>query len=318
MRTQFESLFTPMNIGITGAALMAWGVSHFFGVGEAVDLGLAVVGALFLGASAFRAGYELGTFLEIAGTAESDAELDSAADHLAIAVTIIGVTAFVGLVMKAGARGAGIAGRAEFFGRSVEEWLSVLGRPMEPPLVRARLESALTFFRSRIPMKATEDIEGMLKGIDFSKPVSETTLDPGTEIVTYAKRVDARAPGDYRLGEYYTKPGSSTNRLGINDGKTVGLDGKPIEDPNTRHFVRLRINQQMTVLESRASEINDTWTVRGTRPLLKADNTPVLDKQGKPVEVPMKWSAGGGGVQYVIPNIRELIRLGVIDVIRGK
>jgi hypothetical protein len=104
MREQFESLFTPLNIGITAGVLVAWATSQFFGVGEVVDVGLMVVGVAFLGLSSFRAGYDIGNFLRIAATAESESDLDRAATDPAEAVSIIGVTAFLGLLFKAGAK----------------------------------------------------------------------------------------------------------------------------------------------------------------------------------------------------------------------
>src|SRR6516164_7285011 len=45
---EFMSFLTPLNVGIMIASLVAWAVSHFFGVGEVVDAILLAVGVLTL------------------------------------------------------------------------------------------------------------------------------------------------------------------------------------------------------------------------------------------------------------------------------
>jgi hypothetical protein len=112
---QFAALFSSVNIRITGGVLAFWGASHFFGVGEAADVVLLGVGVVAIGGQAFVAARDLQDYLSIAAGAQTEADLDRAASHLAQAVVTIGVTAFIALVMKAGSRfvgRGGLSGRA--------------------------------------------------------------------------------------------------------------------------------------------------------------------------------------------------------------
>ncbi|MEO6811366.1 MAG: hypothetical protein ABI353_19830 [Isosphaeraceae bacterium] len=313
MREQFSALFSPENLAITAGVLTAWGASHLIGVGEIIDLILLAVGAVTIGWQIFQIAGEIKDYVSIAVNAETEDDLDRAAGHLATAVSTIGVTTFVALILHHGAKQAGRivgpgAARSQFFGQSVEDWLIRLGRAKEPPLVQQRVSVALKFLSDRMPSKSPQGVEGALKGIDFSKDVLPKVLKPGDEIVTYARRIDPKRPGQYAFGEYYTKPGTATDRLGINPGS----------GPDQRYFVRLRVKEPVPTLESRASEINDTWTVRGKRPILKGDGSPALLKDGSPALTDAKWQAGGGGVQYLIPDVQKLIQDGVIEVIHGQ
>jgi hypothetical protein len=110
MQEQFAGLFSPLNIGITGAVFAAWGASHLIGVGEAADIVLLIVGAATIGWQAVRAARDIWDFVGIAVHAQTLPDLDRAADHLARAVVAIGVAAFVALIMKAGGR---LLGRAK-------------------------------------------------------------------------------------------------------------------------------------------------------------------------------------------------------------
>ena len=69
----------------------------------------------------------------------------------------------------------------------------------------------------------------------------------------------------HRLGVFYTKVGTYLDRLGI--------------APGSRSFMRFRVNNRVTVLESRTAGIADTWTTEGSKSLV-----------------------GGGGVQYILPQ----------------
>ncbi len=113
LANQFRAMLTPANIAIAGGTLAVWAVSQAFGVGEVVDAILLVVGAAFVGLGIFKAGEDLGECLVTTLQAEGLSDLDRAADFLAQAVAILGVTAFFALLAKmAGrlSRGGGAAG----------------------------------------------------------------------------------------------------------------------------------------------------------------------------------------------------------------
>jgi len=67
---------------------------------------LLVGGVFFLGLAAFDVAGELGDFLVVTSTAADEEDLDQAASHLARAIAIMGVAAFIALLAKV-ARGRG-------------------------------------------------------------------------------------------------------------------------------------------------------------------------------------------------------------------
>ncbi len=114
MQGQFAALFSGENLAITAGVLTAWGASHLIGVGEAVDVVLVVGGAITLGWQAFGVGKDIGSFAYLAANAQTYADLDRAAGHLARAVAAIGVGAFIALIVKFGsrfARGGGLSAK---------------------------------------------------------------------------------------------------------------------------------------------------------------------------------------------------------------
>jgi hypothetical protein len=49
LAAQVEAFLTPENLALMTATVAVWAGSHFFGVGEVVDVGLLLVGAFFVG-----------------------------------------------------------------------------------------------------------------------------------------------------------------------------------------------------------------------------------------------------------------------------
>jgi hypothetical protein len=126
-RDQFAALFSPVNIGITAAVFGAWGASHLFGVGEAADVVLGVAAILTIGWQAIGAADDIMCFFSTAARATTMDDLDRASVYLAHAVVIIGVAAFIALIVKAGSR-LGI--RARLSGRAATAGGEVLVPPV--------------------------------------------------------------------------------------------------------------------------------------------------------------------------------------------
>ena len=104
LAAQFRAMLTPVNITILVTTLVAWAVSHAFGVGEVADVIIAVVGTIFMGLAVFKAGYDIGDCMMITVGAKEYPDLDRAADKLAEAIAILGVVAFFALIAKVGAK----------------------------------------------------------------------------------------------------------------------------------------------------------------------------------------------------------------------
>ncbi|GGY33278.1 peptidoglycan-binding protein [Pseudoduganella albidiflava] len=119
MRQEFDALLSAANLALMAGILVVWAGSHAFGVGQAVDIVLLVSGAIFLGMAVFDVASELGDFLVKTCTAADERELDEAAAHLAAAIAIMGVAAFIALLGKV-ARAKGRTG-------------GTAGTPVKPP-----------------------------------------------------------------------------------------------------------------------------------------------------------------------------------------
>jgi len=107
MQAEFAQLLTPTALATTAGVLALLAISHFFGIGEIIDIVLVVVGVAFLGVAAFDVASHLIDCVSITADATTRAELDEAAEHLAYVVAIIGVAAFLALLRKARASRSG-------------------------------------------------------------------------------------------------------------------------------------------------------------------------------------------------------------------
>lgn len=131
MRQEFEALLSPTSLKIMAGSFVVWAGSHAFGVGEAVDIVLLAGGAFFLGMAVFDVASELGDFLAVTANATEKRDLDEAASHLARAIAILGIAAFVALLAK-GAKGrAGGKGAATVAPQAAME--ESLPRGKSPP-----------------------------------------------------------------------------------------------------------------------------------------------------------------------------------------
>jgi hypothetical protein len=101
----------PENIAMIAGVLTAWAGSHFFGVGEIVDVVLLAVGVVVLGFAMFEGAGALHDFTTVAISARSDSQLDAAGQHLARAVTLLGVSTLQALLLRGQGRSIIARGR---------------------------------------------------------------------------------------------------------------------------------------------------------------------------------------------------------------
>jgi hypothetical protein len=99
-REQIAALINPTSLAIIAGVLVAWVVSHAFGVGEVIDIILLVVGALSVGFAVFTGIDHLYDFASGAYNATSEADLERAADHLAKAISILGIQAVLAVLFR--------------------------------------------------------------------------------------------------------------------------------------------------------------------------------------------------------------------------
>ncbi len=100
VRAQLAAIITPESIATVAGVLIAWAVSHAFGVGEAIDLILAVVGVVLIGLAIFSGLDHLYDVANGTYRARTDHDLDVAADHLAQAIAILGIQAVLAFLFR--------------------------------------------------------------------------------------------------------------------------------------------------------------------------------------------------------------------------
>lgn len=108
-----------------------------------------------------------------------------------------------------------------------------------------------------------------LRGIDFHRPVQEVTLPSGTELIAYRHSL-LDANGKTSFGQFFTRVGEASNRLGIND--------------EGRNFYRF-------------------CTRRDTKALESYCNSYLLNRD-KPKERDYRKRVLGGGKQFIVPRAR--------------
>jgi hypothetical protein len=123
---QVDALLSPANIGLVVGTLTLWAGSHFFGVGEIVDVALLLVGALTIGWSIGSVLEDLVDFAQTAISAKGDEDIDKAARAFANAITTAGITAVTAILLRRSAKQIQATR-----GTSVTR----VGRPVDPGLV---------------------------------------------------------------------------------------------------------------------------------------------------------------------------------------
>jgi hypothetical protein len=95
-----DSLLSPTNLAILGGTLALWAGSHFFGIGEIVDVLLLVVGAFAIGWSITDVAKDVYTFADLTINARSEDDLERAAQAFTHAVVLAGITVIMALLLR--------------------------------------------------------------------------------------------------------------------------------------------------------------------------------------------------------------------------
>ena len=97
---QLDAFLTPGNLALMAGTLAVWAGSHFFGVGEVVDVALLLVGAFTIGWSITGVVRDLVAFGTGVVAARTDQDLDGAARLFASAVVTAGITAVFAILLR--------------------------------------------------------------------------------------------------------------------------------------------------------------------------------------------------------------------------
>jgi hypothetical protein len=105
VRDQLAVMIEPESLAIIGGVLTAWIVGHAFGVGEVIDIVIAVVGVASIGLVIFTGLDELYEFAKDTYSPKNDGSLTAAAEHLAKAIAILGVDTVLAVLFKGRPKG---------------------------------------------------------------------------------------------------------------------------------------------------------------------------------------------------------------------
>lgn len=113
VQEQTLAMLTPEALAIIAGTLVVWAASHFFGVGEILDVILLVLGVFFVGIGIFKGAEDFYNFATTAINAGTDSDLDRAAEHFAESVTTLGITVITALLLKKSANSVIARGRPQ-------------------------------------------------------------------------------------------------------------------------------------------------------------------------------------------------------------
>ena len=97
--SQLKALINPASIAVMVGVLGAYTASHAVGVGFIADAAMGVSAGLFLGWQAVDVAKDLWGFAQYVN-ATTEADLDKAAEHLAKAVSTVGIDVILGILTK--------------------------------------------------------------------------------------------------------------------------------------------------------------------------------------------------------------------------
>jgi hypothetical protein len=112
-RALVVSMLKPESIAIIAGTLVVWAGSHFFGIGEIVDVILLGVGTAVFGLSVIDGASELYDFANGAINARTNQDLDRAARSFARAVTILGISVVQAVLLRGQGRAVTARGRPQ-------------------------------------------------------------------------------------------------------------------------------------------------------------------------------------------------------------
>jgi hypothetical protein len=99
VREKLAEMLTPKALSIFGVIAAAGVGSHWIGIGEVVDVVLIGWGVWTLGPDALNVSRDLHQFVTTATRAQTDRDIDRAADHFARAIAVIGVDGLAAIIL---------------------------------------------------------------------------------------------------------------------------------------------------------------------------------------------------------------------------
>jgi len=161
-----DSLLSPTNLAIMAGVLVVWAGSHFFGVGEIVDVLLLVVGAFTIGWSITDVAGDLYDFANLTMNATCEADLERAAQAFSHAVVLAGITVIMAILLRKSVKEIQVARGANVLDAM---------RPRDPGLPRVGMDPEAGRLWSRPGIQSDPSLPA---GEGSTSPFGEVRLSP--------------------------------------------------------------------------------------------------------------------------------------------
>jgi hypothetical protein len=97
---QIDALLSPANLAILAGTLTVWAGSHFFGIGEIIDVLLLAVGAFSIGWSVKDVAEDMYHFAHLTIKAKTEDDLEKASQYFSHAVVLAGITVIMAILLR--------------------------------------------------------------------------------------------------------------------------------------------------------------------------------------------------------------------------
>ncbi|MGE4481555.1 polymorphic toxin type 46 domain-containing protein [Acidocella sp.] len=243
-REQFNAFLTPQNlaimVGFLVAGLAIQAIPGADAVADAIIAGLAYA---MYGWAGLVAGYEFTKAVIQAGRAQSQPDIDHAAQEAADALITLGVTLFLAKLLEKIKVDSGKEPTKPAKTEPLKKPAppsrvgQLLKSDSEASLQAARRTTAQDFYAQTGWPQAR--IDSHLSGIDFSQDVRVVELKQGDTVYQWVD--PARG-----VGQYFSPEGMTPDQLGISG------DGRVLQS--------LTVSKNVQVLQSTAAPVVDTWS----------------------------------------------------------
>lgn len=112
-----EAMIRPETLAVIAGTVVVWAGSHFFGIGEIVDVILLGVGVITLGFAVFEGSRDFYDFATGAIAARSEKNIEEAGRHFARAVVVLGISTIQALLLRGHGRAVISRGRPQVYPR---------------------------------------------------------------------------------------------------------------------------------------------------------------------------------------------------------
>ncbi|HEX3885021.1 MAG TPA: peptidoglycan-binding domain-containing protein [Stellaceae bacterium] len=261
VHAEWDQMISPTSLAAITATILVALAAQATPLGPVVDVGLLAFGLLSAGVVAFEGLQQLGTFFVMVAHASTEQDLDTAAQHLAQAIVLLGAAAVMGLLLKRAAADGNESGTALSKSSVDSDPIALRSQPEAPLKVTPRRSPAAPPEIDSRPSAPPESGEFQAHGLK---------VDPDSLPVGRSLQADLKAGDPTASAAYIKGQARSLLRSG-----TAPPTMRAVSDPSEQFFKIVKSG-------STPSDITKYWITKDE--LLSLKNSPDLatDKLGLP------------------------------------